>query len=71
MIKKELQPKKWDVCKQVGMICKLKRIEMNVSQKDMAETLGVTPGLISQFENGISNSAFILVGYITNLGVKI
>lgn len=40
----------------VGLLIRKKRQDMNMTQKDLAEKLGVTDKAVSQWERGVSHS---------------
>ena len=48
----------------VGAACRACRIRLNMTQKAVAEKIGVSKELISAFENGRTNNAVILLWYL-------
>ena len=51
---------------EVGKRCKRLRKCLKLNQSDVAEQLGYSPQMVSQFENGQANNAVILLWYIDN-----
>ena len=56
--------------KSIGRECKRVREENNVSQRELASKIGVCQSLISYFERGEADSAYILLHYIMFFGFE-
>lgn len=55
----------------IGKRIKIKREELRITQKSLAERVGVTPSAINQFEKGEKKpSSFLLTGIAEELGVS-
>ena len=48
----------------IGFACMLLRMKLNMTQREVAENLDLSPSSISRFENGENDSATILLWYI-------
>jgi len=60
-----------DIAKTIGTRIKSKREEMGISQKDLADMIGVTPAAVSQFEKGVKKpSSSVLATISRQLGVS-
>ena len=66
----DLTIKKREMLNHLGFRCKLFRVALGITQKQVAEELSETQNNICCFENGKNNSAYILMWYI-NKGLKL
>lgn len=66
-MKKSTKIKRWDTMKRMGKMCQDYRKKAEITQKQVAQDLGVTAGLISQFECGMIDSLYIFIWYLSNL----
>ena len=62
--------KKREYLNNIGFRCKLFRVSLSITQKEIAEELGETQNNICMFDAGKNNSAYILMWYI-NRGLKL
>lgn len=52
--------------KEIGRVCKLHRMSLGITQREVASELGYSVKLISCFERGLSFNALILLWYISH-----
>ena len=55
---------KKEIMKSVGFLCSFFRKKKGITQKEVANYLGITQTRISEFENGRNDSLFIFLAYI-------
>lgn len=56
---------------EVGRLCKIRRMQTIVTQKEVADETGYTYQTVSAFERGKLRSMDLLIWYLLNMGVTV
>lgn len=56
--------------KEIGLSFKMRRVELGLKAVDIADKLGISKQLLSNFENGKSNNLILAIQYIEVLNYE-
>lgn len=57
--------------REIGWLCREKRLEKGISQKEIAHDLNCTIENISAFERGRNASLIVFLSYVTKINIEI